>query len=263
MGHIMSVQTNKNYLVYKHTFPNGKVYIGITKQKPNQRWRKGEGYKGSSSVFNAINKYGWDNIKHEILFVNLSREQAEQKEIELIDFYKSFDEKFGYNLEKGGSVNKKISLETRKKLHYSNSGKNNGMYGKHHKPETIEQFKKNSFGKNNAMYGKFGAEHPKYGKHLTSKQKENLSKIMNSKEVNEKIRNSLLGEKNPMYGKRLPEYILDKKRKKVLCIETGIVYKSIVEAREKTGFTGIGAVCNGRQQTSGNLHWKFVDVVAN
>ena len=36
----------KDFIVYKHTCPNGKVYIGITCQKPQNRWGKdGNGYK--------------------------------------------------------------------------------------------------------------------------------------------------------------------------------------------------------------------------
>lgn len=31
------------YYVYIHTFPNKKVYIGITYQNPNRRWRYKEG----------------------------------------------------------------------------------------------------------------------------------------------------------------------------------------------------------------------------
>ena len=35
-----------NFCVYKHTCPNGKVYIGITGKKPKHRWGKdGSGYK--------------------------------------------------------------------------------------------------------------------------------------------------------------------------------------------------------------------------
>lgn len=29
------------YTVYKHTTPSGKVYIGITGQKPERRWQNG------------------------------------------------------------------------------------------------------------------------------------------------------------------------------------------------------------------------------
>ena len=31
----------RNYIVYKHTSPSNKVYIGITKQKPYKRWKYG------------------------------------------------------------------------------------------------------------------------------------------------------------------------------------------------------------------------------
>lgn len=44
----------KKYIVYCHIFPNGKRYVGITSQKPNERWRNGRGYKGSNAVYNAI-----------------------------------------------------------------------------------------------------------------------------------------------------------------------------------------------------------------
>lgn len=32
----------KTYKVYKHIFPNGKVYVGITSQPLNCRWRSGK-----------------------------------------------------------------------------------------------------------------------------------------------------------------------------------------------------------------------------
>lgn len=90
------------YKVYCHTCPNNKKYIGITKQKVNKRWSNGYGYKSNKHFFNAILKYGWDNIKHDILFDNLTLEEAEEKEIELISLYNTTNEKFGYNLESGG-----------------------------------------------------------------------------------------------------------------------------------------------------------------
>ena len=79
------------YIVYMHTCPNGKKYIGITSQSPERRWQKGKGYAyGSNPYFyNAIEKYGWDNIEHTILFRNLTKEEAEQKEIELIKEHKT------------------------------------------------------------------------------------------------------------------------------------------------------------------------------
>ena len=32
---------NNTYSVYLHIFPNGKVYVGITKFKPEYRWNNG------------------------------------------------------------------------------------------------------------------------------------------------------------------------------------------------------------------------------
>ena len=56
-------------ILYRHTSPSGKVYIGITRDV-NIRWsNKGYRYLTYNSIFGkAILKYGWDNIKHEILF---------------------------------------------------------------------------------------------------------------------------------------------------------------------------------------------------
>ena len=66
----------KRYCVYKHTFPNGKVYIGITSRKPNERWQNGKGYTSNRHLQNAIKKYGWINIKHDILLKDLTEEEA-------------------------------------------------------------------------------------------------------------------------------------------------------------------------------------------
>ena len=66
-----------NYKIYKHTFPNGKVYIGLTSQEPKKRWGSdGNGYYGQKYIYRAIKKYGWKNIKHEILFDNLSKKNV-------------------------------------------------------------------------------------------------------------------------------------------------------------------------------------------
>lgn len=74
----------KSYSVYMHTCPNSKKYIGITCRNPLYRWNHGNGYRRNEHFFRAIVKYGWDNIKHEILFDGLTEEEAEQKEKVLI-----------------------------------------------------------------------------------------------------------------------------------------------------------------------------------
>ena len=44
--------------LYMHICPNGKKYVGITIQEPNQRWRDGKGYYKNKHFYNAILKYG-------------------------------------------------------------------------------------------------------------------------------------------------------------------------------------------------------------
>lgn len=91
--------------VYMHTNKiNNKKYIGITEQKPEDRWKNGKGYKPTSHFRHAIEKYGWDNFEHEILFDNLTTEEAALKERELIAQYKTTNREYGYNNSNGGEV---------------------------------------------------------------------------------------------------------------------------------------------------------------
>lgn len=167
------------YYLYKHTSPSGKVYIGITRRNPSERWRNGKGYKNNIHFYNAILKYGWDNFRHEILFDELTEEEAKTKEVELIAFYKSNNCGFGYNQSAGGEpfYQGEFSEETRRKLSLSHkglcSGENNpmfgkglrgsanGMYGKHHSEEwrraQSERYR--------------GEKHPRFGIRLTDEEK--------------------------------------------------------------------------------------------
>lgn len=90
------------YCIYKHTSPNGKSYIGITKNI-NKRWgENGNGYKKQKKFWNAIKKYGWDNFQHEIIEDNLTLEQACVGEELYIQIYNSI--KNGYNIYPGGNT---------------------------------------------------------------------------------------------------------------------------------------------------------------
>ena len=107
------------FTVYKHTSPSNKVYIGITSQPVLKRWNNGHGYRHNEYFYRAILKYGWDNFKHEILFTELTKEQAELKEIELIKLYNSTDNHCGYNIQNGGNYSGKHSESTKLKMSIS------------------------------------------------------------------------------------------------------------------------------------------------
>ena len=87
----------EGYCVYQHTVPNGKVYIGVTKNAPEERWRGGLGYADNLHFISDILDYGWRNIKHEILLTNLSKDEALLKEAELIEQNRSNEPSHGYN----------------------------------------------------------------------------------------------------------------------------------------------------------------------
>lgn len=113
----------RKFVVYKHTSPNNKVYIGITGQNPpEKRWANGCGYTQNEYFNKEIILFGWNNFKHEILFDSLTRNEAQQKEMELIEYYKSTDRNFGYNIRAGGY--KKLLDENKVQSTENNSGKN-------------------------------------------------------------------------------------------------------------------------------------------
>lgn len=125
----------KRWKVYVHIFPNNKKYYGITNKKnPNERWESGHGYSFNHQpvMYNAIQKYGWGNIKHIILFENLSEEEAKQKEIELIRDNKTnckkYGDEYGYNMTDGGdgTLGHVVSEESKRKMSLKAKGRNKG-----------------------------------------------------------------------------------------------------------------------------------------
>ncbi len=114
-----------NYTIYRHITPSGKSYVGITRMKYlSQRFKKnGIGYKSCPLFYKAIQKYGWDNIKHEILEQNVTEDKIDEREKYWISYYQSNNRTFGYNIEEGGYCVRTFSPETRKKISDAKKGK--------------------------------------------------------------------------------------------------------------------------------------------
>ena len=118
---------DKDFIVYKHTSPSGKAYVGITCQQPTHRWRYGKGYKFNQHFTSAVEKYGWDNFKHEILFSGLTEKEAQKKEVDIIEKYNLTDRRYGYNITPGGTSSsgmkgKKHSEATKRKMSLAHKG---------------------------------------------------------------------------------------------------------------------------------------------
>lgn len=124
-----------DYTVYKHiNKTNGKVYVGITKRKPEDRWKNGNGYS-TQHFSRAIEKYGWDGFEHIVVCENLSREDACAMERILIKAHNSSKPEFGYNQTLGGDggamLGKHHSENAKKKI--SNARKRMGFSAEHKK----------------------------------------------------------------------------------------------------------------------------------
>ena len=109
-----------NYIVYCHTdTTNNKKYIGITCRTLEKRCGlNGSGYlRQSNGKYHqplfayAIISHGWDAFTHEILFNNLTEQEAKQQERLLIAKFKTNNPKYGYNISAGGESNKKYLTE--------------------------------------------------------------------------------------------------------------------------------------------------------
>lgn len=97
-------------IVYIYTFPNGKKYVGQTANTLESRARNGDGYINSPAVYNAIKKYGWNNLKIEI-FPCFSKEEMNKLEQYYIKLYHTNEKEYGYNLTVGGDGSPKYDRE--------------------------------------------------------------------------------------------------------------------------------------------------------
>lgn len=252
------------YVLYCHTTPNGKKYIGVTSTSVERRWRSGAGYKGCPAFYHAINKYGWDNISHEIILRGLTREEADKKEKEYILRFNTMVPN-GYNLESGGSLNKEISEETREKLrksHTNPSAKTRAKIsaatkGRKCSDETRARMSKAFKGRKLSEEARKHISESKKGKRYTLEHCAQMSK-------------SFSGSKNPMYGKHFSpeskEKIAETKRgarnakaKRIICVSDGLHFDCIVDACKHYGMSksGIGMVCEGKRNRCKGLVFAY------
>ena len=208
------------YTVYCHTNKiNGKRYVGITKQKPEDRWFNGAGYKKQKLFYNAIKKYGWHNFYHEILNTNLSAKEASVKEKELIALWKTTNKAFGYNIQFGGLNGARMSDATKKKL--------SEMTKKQMTPEAREYLRQ-------CTLRQFATKgHPTLGHKCSDEKKE-------------KIRNS-----HKFHSKQIQQYTLDG------CLVA--TYPSLHAMERATGCfrCAVANYIKGKSNYCYGYHWKY------
>lgn len=223
-----------SYTVYKHTSPGGKVYIGITGRRPERRWHGGSAYRNNPHFYSSIKKYGWSSFTHEILASGLTKEQACELEIKLIQEHNSTDPSHGYNRSIGGdktTMGYSVSEETKEKIRAKSIGRKN--------PHTEEW---------NRKIGEANRGHT-----VSEETRDKLRSCLGDRFITPEARakqkaNSLRGWDSP-------------RAKHVRCVETGEVFGTIIEASTKYGLSRncIGLAASGKQHTAGGLHWRYAD----
>ena len=213
------------FTVYCHINKiNGKRYVGITKQNPETRWQSGNGYNNSEYFWRAIKKYGWKNFEHKILYENLTKEEAEKIEIQLIAEWETTNRAKGYNIANGGNHGGCVSEETKKKI------------SKGHKGIPTHN--------------------------MTKEVRKRISKKLSGRKLSEQTKQKLsISAKNRGMSEVTRQRFIEANEKRkipVICIATGIEYESASEAARQTGLckSTILRHCN---EILKNQKWRFSD----
>ena len=210
-------------IIYKTTnLINNKFYIG--KDAKNKK-----SYLGSGKVLKqAIQKYGKENFKKEILEYCTDLEHLDEREIYWIDKYNALEE--GYNLTEGGTGG-----DTRTNGGSTTAGfqignipwNKNKPLSESHRDNLSKKLKSLNLGANKASY-KSGKDHPFYGKKRDPKIYE---KIVETR------------KKNGTY-----EATAKRQMKKVINEADGKVFDSILSAAKHYNLTKdqVGNSCRGK-----------------
>lgn len=233
--------SERTFYIYCHTAPNGKRYIGQTSMNPKKRWNRGWGYLGCTYFHHAIEKYGWDNIRHDIICVVHSEELAHAFEKYYIQKYDTFNHEHGYNLTLGGegTLGHAVSEECKRKISEANTG---NFWDESRKIEWSNALK--------------GSGNPMYGRHHSEEMRKKMSEERTGRrlapEHREKVTRALL-----------EQVALQKKPIRQLDMDGNLIatYSSFKEAEESTGFdhSCIVPVCQGKGDKAYGFRWEYED----
>ena len=181
-----------------------KVYIGQTtrnnyEKRVLQHFHNYYGIK-TPKLWNAILKYGKEKFYYGVIEeCYTSMDDLNDMEKKYIKVFNSIN--YGYNIKEGGR-NGKHSLESRKKMSKSQTGRK-------HSKETLEKMRLANIGENNPNYGKKASEETKRkmsksqtGKKHTQQSIEKMKKSHKNKVINEEVKLKISNSKK---FKRLKE----------------------------------------------------------
>ena len=243
----------RKYLVYKHTSPSGKVYIGITKQTAHGRWKNGLGYTSSPHFWSAIQKYGWDNFQHEIVQDHLTEDEACELEQMLIAKCNATNREYGYNQKTGGEKGSCLNADARLKL----SASCKRFYDAH--PEVCKHLSEKNRGYKHTEEAKAKMREAAKSRHyvLTDEWKSKIGRANQKKILEDKNLYEDTCERCRKNGEKAAKSVVQ------LDLDGNFValYQSGKEAGRTTGIRDGNIVncCKGRQKSSGGYIWQYAN----
>lgn len=244
-----NLQEVKEYKVYRHISPSGRVYVGITKLSLSFRWNQGRGYKRCKLFYRAIQKYGWSNFTHEVILDGITKAEAVYAEKYLIRWYKLHN--ISYNITDGGESTAGFHMPEEAKRKIAN------FVSEAHKKPVLQY----------SMKGEFINE---YESALEASENLGFGKTSVSNCASGMIReNTLHGyifiykEDIDSLSQRLQLCEEHWKKYKIVQCQGNIVINSFESIREAERVTGINRVCirkniNGDFKHAGGFIWKKV-----
>jgi group I intron endonuclease len=223
---------------------NGKCYIGQSvnceSRLRSHRYSLNKNIHRNSYLQRAWNKYGEENFKFEIL-EECASEELDKLELEWLNYLGGYDDNETYNL--GPICGGTVSEKTKEKLRQLNLNMSNSV--KDRIRSTVKQHWANGVYADRKISNK-----PVWNKGLSKEDPRlfrscrKVGEFKHSEETKIKMSEAHLGK--PAQN-----------RKKVLCVETGIIYSSIKEAVELTGITGISQACT-KNKTACGFNWRII-----
>lgn len=231
---------DKKFTVYRATSSTtGKCYVGMTGTSLRQRInshrfssKKSANKKGCHAFYYAITKYGFDDFKFSVIKENLSKEEAQKLEFDLIEV-EGLRAGKGYNSAMGGSWR-------------DISENKNPMYGKHHSDESKRKIALANKGKDcKSIEGKMRIAEAVRKHHTGMKRSEEARKKMSASAMGRKASDGARANMSKARAgvkysverraKQAPIARENGKKRSRPCTIDGIEYQSVSEASRVLG----------------------------
>ncbi len=235
----------KKYVVYCHTAPSGKKYVGCTSTELEKRFRQGRGYSNNTRFWADICTYGWDNFEHEVLYSDLTENEALEIECQLINEWNLLDPEFGYNLR---DLEAGFSDASRQAMSDARRG-NNNCHGRVLSEETKKKI-------SDSLVDYYSThDNPFKGRHHTQETIEKLRKRTISEETRRKLRDShvsLFGKNNPS-ARPILQFTKDGEFVK------SYEYASLAANELGADLSSIIKCCRGKIKSFHGFVWKYAE----